>query len=147
MIMMKTLYSRLLLCKEITALLARGDDSHNANPIAHELGLIEGLGPGTMNLFVSNSDVEVNPDGTPINPVTKFYDHLLECCENLFAGDIDQNTFEENLRFMFGTKAYLMFTVDKVIAALIKQVRIFVAAFLRAVDENLDSYGYHGPAY
>lgn len=103
-----------------------GDDSHTANPIAHELGLLEGLGPGTMNLFAPNTEGELNPDGTSLNPVTRFYDHLLECCENLFVGDIDQNTFEENLRFMFGAKGYLMFTVDKVIAALVKQVRFVI---------------------
>lgn len=112
----------MLLCKEIAAALASSGDSHSANPIAHELGLLEGLGPGTMNLFAPNADTELDQDGNPLNPVTRFYDHLLECCENLFAGDIDQNTFEENSRFMFGAKGYLMFTVDKVIAALVKQV-------------------------
>lgn len=106
--------------------MAAGDDSHTANPIAHELGLLEGLGPGTMNLFAPNAEADLNPDGTSLNPVTRFYDHLLECCENLFVGDIDQNTFEENLRFMFGAKGYLMFTVDKVIAALVKQVSFMI---------------------
>jgi paired amphipathic helix protein Sin3a len=109
--------------KETTAELGNSKDTHVANPIALELGLLEGLGPGTLNLFAPTEAVEFNEDGTAFNPVTRFYDHLLECCDNLFAGDMDQNTFEENLRFMFGTKGYLMFTVDKVIAALIKQVR------------------------
>ncbi|KAG8818871.1 Transcriptional regulatory protein sin3 [Serendipita sp. 401] len=120
----ETLYSRLLLCKEITSHLVKAEGTHLANSLAVELGLLEGLGPGSMNLFTPNADVELNADGTPVNPVGRFYDHLLECCENLFAGDMDQNTFEENLRFMFGTKGYLLFTVDKVIAALIKQVHI-----------------------
>jgi paired amphipathic helix protein Sin3a len=113
----------LLNCKEITAKLSEYPDSHVANPVAYELGHLDGLGPGTMNLFAPSNEAEANPDGSAINTTARFYDHLLECCENLFAGDLDQNTFEENLRFMFGTKAYLMFTVDKVIAALIKQVR------------------------
>ena len=114
----------MLLCKEITQQLTTTTGTHTANPIAIDLGLIDGLGPGTMNLFVPSDDAEVNPDGTQFNPTTRFYAHLLECCESLFAGDMDQNTFEENLRFMFGTKGYLLFTIDKVIAALIKQVHI-----------------------
>lgn len=123
----QTLYSRLLLCKEITQQLSTTTGTHTANPIAIELGLIDGLGPGTMNLFVPNNEAELNPDGTPFNPTSRFYAHLLECCESLFAGDMDQNTFEENLRFMFGTKGYLMFTVDKVIAALIKQIHAAIS--------------------
>lgn len=109
--------------KETTAELTNSKDTHVANPIALELGLLEGLGPGTLNLFAPTEAVGFNEDGTPFNPVMRFYDHLLECCDGLFAGEMDQNTFEENLRFMFGTKGYFMFTVDKVIAALIKQVR------------------------
>jgi paired amphipathic helix protein Sin3a len=109
--------------KETSTELANTKDTHVANPIALELGLLEGLGPGTLNLFAPTDAVGFNVDGTAFNPVIRFYYHLLECCDNLFAGDMDQNTFEENLRFMFGTKGYLMFTVDKVIAALIKQVR------------------------
>ena len=55
-------------------------------------------------------------------PAKYYYQYLLDACEKLFDAEIDQNTFEEQLRFMFGTKAYLLFTVDKVISALIKQV-------------------------
>lgn len=67
------------------------------------------------------------PDGTaiPENVATAaeyFYGHLLESCEKLFDNVIDQATFEDTARFMFGMKAYNVFTLDKVIGALIKQV-------------------------
>ena len=96
-----------------------------------------------MNLFAPNTEGELNPDGTSLNPVTRFYDHLLECCENLFVGDIDQNTFEENLRFMFGAKGYLMFTVDKVIAALVKQVRFMIFLHRTVTDACKGTHRYH----
>jgi paired amphipathic helix protein Sin3a len=42
--------------------------------------------------------------------------------ERLFEGEMDPNTFEESLRVMYGTKAYVLFTLDRVIAAIVKQV-------------------------
>lgn len=133
--------------KETAAELSQTRESHRANPIALELGLLEGLGPGTMNLFAPTDEVELNPDGTTFNPVSRFYDHLLECCDGLFAGDMDQNTFEENLRFMFGTKGYLLFTIDKVIAALIKQVRTLVEGTNGSLTILIDSHGDHRFTY
>lgn len=65
-------------------------------------------------------------DDTPAitgNAGQYFYGHLLESCEKFFEGELEPLAFEENLRFMFGTRAYVMFTVDKVVAAIVKQVR------------------------
>ncbi|KAH7918661.1 hypothetical protein BV22DRAFT_1076029 [Leucogyrophana mollusca] len=57
-----------------------------------------------------------------------FYELMLESCERLFDGEIDQGVFEEQMRYMFGVKeAYRIFTVDKVIGALIKQVQLALA--------------------
>lgn len=42
--------------------------------------------------------------------------------EKLFEGEIDANQFEDLLRVMFGTQAYTMFTLDRVVAAIVKQV-------------------------
>lgn len=100
------LYSRLLMCKRIGAqLAAEGSSSHPANPGATESG------------------IQTMPDGTSV-PSDYFYGHLLESCEKLFDNVIDQATFEDTVRFMFGMKAYNLFTLDKVIGALIKQVRL-----------------------
>lgn len=42
--------------------------------------------------------------------------------ERLFENEVDMATYEETLRLMFGTKAYTMFTLDRVVAAIVKQV-------------------------
>ena len=38
------------------------------------------------------------------SPASEFYPHLLEACERLFDNEIDQQTFEEIVRYMFGIK-------------------------------------------
>lgn len=55
-------------------------------------------------------------------PPIHFYHRALGLCERLYDGDIDQSAFEEGLRQMFGTQAYILFTLDKVIHAILKQV-------------------------
>lgn len=71
------------------------------------------------------------------------YDLMLESCERLFENDIEQPSFEEQMRCMYGFKvgrvytvsaypywhssqeAYKIFTIDKLIGAIIKQVLYF----------------------
>jgi len=71
-----------------------------------------------------------------------FYEFLLESCEKLFDNEIEVPLFEDQMRFMFGPRvtfsswwfvpleadfnlqeAYKIFTVDKIIGSIIKQVR------------------------
>lgn len=70
-----------------------------------------------------------------------FYELLLESCEKLFDNEIEVPLFEDQMRFMFGPRvnflgglpsqrltydlqeAYKVFTVDKVIGSIVKQVR------------------------
>ena len=78
--------------------------------------------------------------------VDHYYDLLLDSCERLFDNEIEQPAFEEQMRFMFGVKvcrlrlyiplnealkhfqnAYKIFTIDKVIGALVKQVQNVLA--------------------
>lgn len=35
---------------------------------------------------------------------SQFYELMLESCEKLFDGELDQNVFEEMMRYMFGLK-------------------------------------------
>ncbi|KAI7889487.1 uncharacterized protein EV154DRAFT_514399 [Mucor mucedo] len=51
------------------------------------------------------------------------YAALLDTIEHLFEGEIDSATFEEAVRYLFGIEAYTMFTVDKVVQALIKGIQ------------------------
>jgi len=53
-----------------------------------------------------------------------FYDLMLESCERLFDNDIEQQVFEDQMRYMFGIKeSYKIFTIDKLIGAAVKQVQ------------------------
>ncbi|KAJ3896408.1 hypothetical protein GG344DRAFT_36762 [Lentinula edodes] len=56
------------------------------------------------------------------------YDVLLQNCERLFDNEIEQSSFEDQMRSMFGVKdAYKIFTIDKLIGAIIKQVQLVFA--------------------
>jgi hypothetical protein len=54
------------------------------------------------------------------------YGALLDLIDKFFDPDynIEQQTFEECCRYIFGTEAYTLFTIDKLVSALIKQVFI-----------------------
>lgn len=62
-----------------------------------------------------------------------YYHALLEMLDQYFEGEIDQATFEENARYLFGIEAYLTFTFDRTIQTLIKQVLERVWKQLRLV--------------
>jgi hypothetical protein len=53
------------------------------------------------------------------------YGALLDLIDKFFDHDynIEQQMFEECCRYVFGTKAYILYTIDKLVSALIKQVR------------------------
>ncbi|KAI0048887.1 hypothetical protein FA95DRAFT_1516785 [Auriscalpium vulgare] len=55
---------------------------------------------------------------------TEYYEFMLESCERLFDNQIEQGAFEDQMREMFGLHdAYKIFTVDKVVGAIIKHVQ------------------------
>jgi histone deacetylase complex regulatory component SIN3 len=57
---------------------------------------------------------------------------MLELIEKQFDGEMELPTFEECLRYIYGTKAYIMFTVDKLVQNMTKYV-----CFLHFVKCNL----------
>ncbi|KAL5533624.1 hypothetical protein ACEPAG_84 [Sanghuangporus baumii] len=122
--LLQLLYSRLLYCKE-TAQRSLAQDVKKSlfkvNPVAEELGL---NGPGPAREMIGDTANAASQN--PARPEAHFYSYLLDALEKLFENDLDQATFEENMRFLFGTKAYIVFTFDKLIAALIKQVQTAV---------------------
>ncbi|WWC60485.1 uncharacterized protein I303_103058 [Kwoniella dejecticola CBS 10117] len=107
--LIQILYSRLMTCKDIADQLSL-NKKQPINPLAIKLGLAE---PDSQ--FYGIEDGE--------NPAQHYYGHLLSMAEKLFEGEVDNVQYEETLRVMFGTKAYIMFTVDRVIAAIVKQVQ------------------------
>jgi paired amphipathic helix protein Sin3a len=56
-----------------------------------------------------------------------FYRTLLILLKQLVASSLDVGVFEERVRFMFGTAAYPIFTFDKLLQALVKQVQIVLS--------------------
>ena len=68
--------------------------------------------------MVNGIDKPSTSDGTHL------YELMLESCERLFDNEIEQTAFEDQMRRMFGIKeAYKIFTIDKLIGLIIKQVR------------------------
>jgi paired amphipathic helix protein Sin3a len=114
------LYSRLKTFKDIANGLS-GDAAgyQPVNPLAKELGLTD---PAAAIL-------EEGP-----NPAAHFYHHLLDQCEKLFDGEIDTPTFEETVRFMYGIKAYPAFTLDKVVAGVIKHCQTILTRCFKRTD-------------
>ncbi|KAF9024116.1 hypothetical protein BDZ89DRAFT_955044 [Hymenopellis radicata] len=117
--LLQLLYSRLLMCKEIgQALAAQKHAELLANPVAVELGLDDPNGPATLLKQTMDILSERAKDDTNV-----VYMYLLDACEKVFANELDQVSFEEHMRWFFGNKAYHLFTLDKLITALVKQVQ------------------------
>ncbi|EDV28962.1 uncharacterized protein TRIADDRAFT_52359 [Trichoplax adhaerens] len=56
----------------------------------------------------------------------EYYPHYLDMVRNLLDGNLDSSAFEDQCREMFGTHAYLSFTVDKLIQSLVRQLHAIV---------------------
>lgn len=118
------------------------------NPVALRLGLQDRWG-GVGSVVGSSatsaatgedpSATQTNINGSaqpqlPSAPVSgwelhpaKYYTVLLDLIEKLFDGDsIDQNMFEESVRFMFGIEGYVVFTIDKVLGGLVKMAQSII---------------------
>lgn len=73
------------------------------------------------------------------------YNILLSLIDKLFEGEIDQQTFEESVRYIFGTDAYIMFTIDKLVLSIVRHVsrlRIEWRKRYHLLPILLDSYNY-----
>lgn len=104
----QTIYHRLATFKELTSQLAAERTHQRLNPLAVELGLANSIP------MIDEGD----------NPAEHYYEHALDLAEKLFDADIDQQTYEEQLRYMGGVKAYPLFTLDKLVSTVIKHVSI-----------------------
>jgi len=144
---LQLIYSRLLVCKEEGAhQTAKSLNPADCNPIAIELGLDDPNGPPAilaqaMEAVCNNRQIREATDVV--------YLYMLSAFEKLFDNELDQGLFEEHMRWFFGNKvresasngifpwrfiltgrvlqAYHLFTLDKLLSSLIKQVNIAVA--------------------
>ncbi|KAI9316424.1 hypothetical protein BX666DRAFT_1950439 [Dichotomocladium elegans] len=51
------------------------------------------------------------------------YNALLDLIDRFFDGELEPPMFEEKIRYLFVTEAYVLFTVDKLIHAIVKQIQ------------------------
>jgi paired amphipathic helix protein Sin3a len=132
-VMGKVLYSRLHLFKNI-AVERVNDPSFNARPnaTAMDLELLEAAEAAGIHEGQGQTHVRFT--------ALQYYELMLETCERLFDNQIEQLAFEDQMREMFGLHArhfsplflyliradtqdaYKIFTIDKVLASLIKHV-------------------------
>ncbi|KAI9485323.1 MAG: hypothetical protein EXX96DRAFT_475954 [Benjaminiella poitrasii] len=52
-----------------------------------------------------------------------YYQSILDMMDRFFDGEMDQQVFEEQTRYVFVTDAYLIFTVDKLVHSMVKQIQ------------------------
>lgn len=56
--------------------------------------------------------------------IEEYYPTFLEMVRNLLDGNMETNTYEDQLREMFGIHAYIAYTMDKVVANAVRQVHL-----------------------
>ncbi|KAI8379519.1 uncharacterized protein BYT42DRAFT_329822 [Radiomyces spectabilis] len=99
------IYERLSKMKQLDAeASAQGKLGKKTNKVALELGLYS----------TRFDDIDLSKG---------YYQALLDLIDRFFDGEMDQQVFEENARYLFVTDAYVLFTVDKLIHAIIKQIQ------------------------
>ncbi|KAJ3014687.1 Transcriptional regulatory protein sin3 [Thoreauomyces humboldtii] len=109
------LYSRLLKMKELSAKIAQDPvRTDNKSHIAKELGL-------QKESLATYAHVDR-------------YAELLQACYSFVTGDMESSEFEEKSRTMFGTSAYLIFTVDKLCQTIVKQVAVTDSKTMELMD-------------
>ncbi|KAI9244121.1 hypothetical protein BDA99DRAFT_529472 [Phascolomyces articulosus] len=90
--------------------------------------------------------LDLNVDNIAIHDVHMDFSHgyyyaLLDLIDLLFDGTVDQAIFEECSRYIFGSKAYIMFTIDKLILLLTRHMHhIMTDARSRQLVELFRTY-------
>ncbi|KAK0450434.1 histone deacetylase complex, SIN3 component [Desarmillaria tabescens] len=112
--LLEVMYTRLLKFRNISNQLAT-EGPQNKAPL-----IVTGLSPQATAFIESMSNPNAN--------ASHFYELMLESCERLFDNEVEQPAFEEQMRLMFGVKeAFKIFTIDKLIGSIIKQVQVILA--------------------
>ncbi|EPZ36097.1 Paired amphipathic helix domain-containing protein [Rozella allomycis CSF55] len=57
-------------------------------------------------------------------PFEEYYSTLKKLIKDFVANRIDANQFEDQVRFMFGTESFILFTMDKLVQSLSRQIQI-----------------------
>ncbi|KAI6135502.1 hypothetical protein EV401DRAFT_2085142 [Pisolithus croceorrhizus] len=121
--LLQLMYSRVLTCKEAARQTVKMLNPTDCNPIAVDLGLDDPTGPAA----ILAQAMEALGDRRPSKTADVFYLYFLDACEKLFDNELEPGLFEEHMRWFFGNKAFYLFTLDKLIAAFVKQVQSVVS--------------------
>lgn len=105
------LYDRLYTLKKLENEVTRELKSRKPNQTAVNLGLVANR--------LSSMSIETSDD-------SDHYEQLLILCDNLIQQTLDSSGFEDMLRHIYGTKAFRIYTVDKVILLITKQIYTIV---------------------
>ncbi|ORZ23387.1 hypothetical protein BCR42DRAFT_447079 [Absidia repens] len=100
----ETLYARLYKMKQLDKRMQANPKRGQFNATAMKLGL-----KGTRF-----DDVDTTHG---------YYQTLLEQTDRLFSSNVDSTMYEEIIRYLFKTEAYVFFTVDKLVHAIVKQIQ------------------------
>lgn len=131
--LLQLLYTRLQALKAAAAHMAATTPNAwtKVNPLAAELGLMDtASGPaGVVSAVAKSLAPRADLGADPLPPSERavlqldpaqYYDILMELIARLFDHEIDPASYEEAVRFMYGTQAYPAMTLDKVVHALVK---------------------------
>ncbi len=111
------LYSRLATAKALETSASNALHDRKPNKIAVDLGL---------------QTTRLDELGTKLSP-DNVYQQTYEFCEKLIEGELEQGPFEDNLRYLYQTRGYQLYTVDKLIQSIVKQMHAVV------VDSRMSS--------
>ncbi|BFZ61969.1 Transcriptional regulatory protein sin3 [Saitoella coloradoensis] len=111
--LIQILYNRLNALKQYEDQAAADIRARKPNAIAVELGINHNR--------LDQLEEALNRDGESC------YSQLLKLSEKMMEGDLEQGTFEECVRYLYGTKAFRLYTVDRVVAAIVKQIATVVS--------------------
>ncbi|KAH9477606.1 Transcriptional regulatory protein SIN3 [Psilocybe cubensis] len=92
------------------------------------LKVFKGIAAELASKDESSSKGKANANNAATKDNKHHYEILLGQCEALFTNELEQHVFEDQTRAVFGYKeAYKIFTVDKVVSAIIKQVQSIIS--------------------
>ena len=89
--------------------------------------LVEFVDPSYMTITLSVDDILLST--TAEIQVEEYYPTFLNMAKNYMEGNIDGSTYEDTCREMFGVHAYLVFTLDRLVQNIVRQVREFSAVY------------------
>ncbi|KAI8358429.1 hypothetical protein EDC96DRAFT_445658 [Choanephora cucurbitarum] len=68
----------------------------------------------------------IAPKRFKVNTKRSSYQIMLALIDKLIEGDLDQQMFEEYVRYIFGPDAYIVFTIDKLVLSIVRQIHIII---------------------